>query len=320
MDILTVKAQIKNKTPDKFYIFTGDEWEVQRIYVNKIIECGSFQRMNNDSVAGVFTKLRNKSIFSKPTCYVIRDDAEFIKNETAWSKVEEVLEDNIIILELSNIDKRSKFYKHYKDKIIDFERLSDDVLIKYIQREIDLSERNCRRLIDICDGNYGRILLEIDKIRCYALYAYPEVGNEDNSGDYNRSFEELLKDGTIYQPPKDMVFDWVDAVLRRKINDAFSLYAECERKGVSVLVMLSVLYTNTKQVLQVQDCMREHADIAKSTGLSSYQIKLAKDKCGYYGIGELLYMLKCIRATEVGIKIGKVDEKTAIPKLLVDIL
>lgn len=320
MDILTVKAQIKNKTPDKFYIFTGDEWEVQRIYVNKVIECGSFQRMNNDSVADVFAKLKNKSIFSRPTCYVIRDDAEFVKNETAWQKVEDALDDNIIILELSNIDKRSKFYKHYKDKIIDFERLSDDVLIKYIQREINLSERSCRRLIDICDGNYGRILLEIDKIRCYAFYMYPEVGNEDNSGDYNRSFEELLKDGTIYQPPKDVMFDWVDAVLRRKINDAFSLYFECERKGVSVLVMLSVLYTNTKQVLQVQDCMREHADIAKSTGLSSYQIKLAKDKCGYYGIGDLVYMLKRIRATEVGIKTGKVDEKTAILKLLVDIL
>ena len=316
MDILTVKAQIKNKTPDKFYIFTGAEWEVQRIYVNKVIECGSFQRMNNDSVADVFTKLRNKSIFSKPTCYVIRDDAEFVKNETAWQKVEDVLDDNIIILELSNIDKRSKFYKHYKDKIVDFERLSDDVLIKYIQREINLSERNCRRLIDICDGNYGRILLEIDKIKNYMLFAERHLYDVDA----DEAFIELVDSGTIYQPPKDMMFDWVDAVLRRKINDAFSLYAECERKGVSVLVMLSVLYTNTKQVLQVQDCMREHADIAKSTGLSSYQIKLAKDKCGYYGIGELVYMLKCIRATEVGIKTGKVDEKTAIPKLLVDIL
>ena len=137
---------------------------------------------------------------------------------------------------------------------------------------------------------------------------------------YDEAFEILLKDGTIYQPPKDVMFDWVDAVLKRKINDAFRLYAECERKGVSVLVMLSVLYTNTKQVLQVQDCMREHADIAKSTGLSSYQIKLAKEKCGHYGIGELVYMLKCIRTTEVGIKTGKVDEKTAIPRLLVDIL
>lgn len=317
MDILTVKAQIKNKKPDKFYIFTGDEWEVQRIYVNKVIECGSFRRMNNDSVADVFNKLRNKSIFSRPTCYVIRDDAEFVKNETAWSKVEEVLDDNIIILELSNVDKRSKFYKHYKDKIVDFERLSDDVLIKYIQREINLSERNCRRLIDICDGNYGRILLEIDKIKHYPIYT--TVENKSNLSE-DSAFEWLIAEGVIYQPPKDMMFDWVDAVLKRKINEAFSLYAECERKGVSALVMLSVLYTNTKQVLQVQDCMREHADIAKSTGLSNYQIKLAKEKCGHYGIGELVYMLKCIRTTEVGIKTGKVDEKTAIPRLLVDIL
>ena len=320
MEVVVVKNQIKNKQLDKFYIFTGDEWEVQRVYVDKIIECGAFQRKSVDTIAEVFSKLKSKSILSKPTCYVIRDDAEFLKNETAWQSVEDALDENIIILELSDIDKRSKFYKHYKDKIVDFERLSDDMLITYIQRKIDLSERNCKRLIDICERDYGRILLEIDKIRRYVSTDRPLFGHGKNSTEEDCCFEMLVKDGTIYQPAKDALFDFVDAVMKRRTNEAFELYQQCERKGIAVMIILTVLYANVKQVLQVQDCMRESANIAKTTGLSSYQIKLAKEKVGRYSIGELVYMLQSIRAIEIGIKVGKVDEKTAIPELLVKVL
>ena len=62
---------------------------------------------------------------------------------------------------------RATFYKHYKDEIIDFEPLPDGILKKYIQKEIALSDKSCQKLIDICEHDYGRILLEIDKIKRY---------------------------------------------------------------------------------------------------------------------------------------------------------
>ena len=78
-----------------------------------------------------------------------------------------LLGDNMLIHLLTIVDKRTKFYKAYKDAIIEFERLSDTMLKKYIQKEIKLSERNTERLIDVCEHDYGRILLEIDKIKRY---------------------------------------------------------------------------------------------------------------------------------------------------------
>lgn len=308
MDITTVRKHIKEKAPESFYIFTGDEWAIQQIYVQKLSQCRNYQVMRADSVSVVFSKLKNKSILSRPVCYVIRDDNDFVKNETAWQKVEQSLEDNMLILELTNVDKRGKFYKYYKDKIVVFEKLSDDVLVKYIQREIELSNKTCKRLIDVCESDYGRILLEIDKIKQYAIDSY------DNA------FETLLKEGVIYQPPKDVMFDWVDTVIRHKVAEAFELYNECERRGVSPLVMLSVLYNNAKQVLQVQDCMREKVNIEKSTGLTGYQVNMIKQKCGYYSIGDLVHMIKQIRNTEIGIKTGKIEDKTSIPLLMLNIL
>lgn len=135
---------------------------------------------------------------------------------------------------------------------------------------------------------------------------------------YDEAFEKLLVDGTIYQPPKDAIFDFVDAVLRHEVNKSFELLGECYNIGEATMVMLSVLFNNTKNVLQVQAC--NNSDIAKSTGLTGWEIKLAKEKLGYYDDDYLVYMLRQIQKIESGIKQGKIDEDIAMQYLLSVIL
>lgn len=306
MEIIDVRQQIQNKKLDNFYIFTGPEWTVQKIYIDKIAACRQYNILHVDTVSSVFAKLKNKSIFVTPVCYVIRDDTDFIKNEEAWSKLEQTLDKNIIILQLTSVDKRSKFHKRYSDKIVTFSRLSTEVLTKYIQKELPLSNDSCKRLIEVCEQDYGQILLELDKIRNFG------------DTDYDNVLIQLLKSGVIYQPPQDVMFDWTDAFLRRKVKETFELYEECKEKGVSPLVMLSVLYTNVKQVLQVQDCLRENVNIEHSTGLNSYQVRIVREKCGHYSIGELVSIMKRIREYEIGIKTGKIEDVTALPLLMVN--
>jgi DNA polymerase III delta subunit len=109
----------------------------------------------------------------------------------------------------------------------------------------------------------------------------------------------------------------VDAVLKHEVNKAFDLLEQCYAVGESTIVLLSVLYTNIKQVLQVQSCKSN--DIAKSTGLTSWQIKCAKEKMGHYSIGDLVYMLKLVRDTEMKIKTGEIEEQMAVPYVMVNI-
>lgn len=168
MDVGTLKSHIKLKTIPAYLIFAGDEWKVQEIYINQIAKVTGKKVQRIENVSCIFKKLQNKSFIQTGNIYIVRDDKDLMQDEKLQDRIEQVLGDDILIHILTNVDKRTKFYKQYKDAIIDFERLSDVMLKKYILKEIKLSERNIQRLIDICEHDYGRILLEIDKIKRYA--------------------------------------------------------------------------------------------------------------------------------------------------------
>lgn len=169
MNVSTIKNQIKTRQIDDYYIFTGPEWEVQRIYIKQIARVAEADISYIDSVGDVYNKLKNKSFISKPICYVVRDDKELMQNEKLQKQIDAgLLGHNILVHALTSADKRTKYYKTYKDKVAEFEPLTDVILRKYIKKEIELSDKNCDKLIAVCGHDYGRILLEIDKIKRYA--------------------------------------------------------------------------------------------------------------------------------------------------------
>ena len=310
MDITAVKQQIQKKEPQHFYIFVGEEVEVMDIYINKIAECINVKPTRADSVEEVLPKITSNSLFSTPQCYVIREDKEFIKSDAVQDFFDEKIQSqNIVILTFYTLDKRTKFYKAYTDSIVFFERLNEQILSKYVHRKIELSERNTRMLIDVCECDLSRIYLEIDKVISYA---------EKTGCSNDQSFVALLESGTIYEPPYDAIFDFVDAVLKRKPKLAYNLYQQCQAIGEANLTLLSVLYTNAKAVLQVQSCTSN--DIAKSTGLTGFQIKLAKEKCGVYKNRELVNLMKLIQRVERGIKTGEIEDGLSVDYVLVNTL
>lgn len=320
MDVSSLKAQIQTKQIPSHLIFSGSEWAVQKIYIQQIAKIKNQQLVYVDSIADIYSKLKNRSFVSTAVCYVVRDDKELLSNEKLQSQIDNgLLADNTLIHLLTSVDKRTKYYKQYKDTIIEFEPLNDAILKKYIKKIIPaFTDKNCDKLIDICEHDYGRILLEIDKIKRYALWMYPEVGHEDESGDYNRTLDDLLKDGTIYKPPYDAIFDLVDAILDRKVNKSFDLLRQSYAVGEATLVMLSVLYNNAKAVLQVQTC--NSSDKSKSTGLTTWQIKCASKYVERYSTAELKHMLKLIAKCEFGIKSGRIEDAVVMEYLLIHIL
>lgn len=310
MDITVVKQQIQKKEVQHFYIFVGEEIEVMKVYIDKIAECINVKPTRADSVADIMPKLTSNSFLSTPQCYVIREDNEFIKSDAVQDFVDEKIQNqNIVILCFYSLDKRTKFYKAYNSSIVEFNRLNERNLSVLIAQKIQLSERSTKMLMEICEFDLGRIYLEIDKIKTYS---------ECNKLTYEASLTELINAGTIYEPPYDAIFDFVDAVLKRKVKLAYNLYQQCRDIGESNLALLSVLFTNAKAVLQVQSCTSK--DIAKSTGLTGWQIKCAKDKCGYYRNRELVQMMRIVQNTEKGIKTGEIEESMAIEYVLVNVL
>ena len=128
----------------------------------------------------------------------------------------------------------------------------------------------------------------------------------------------MLKDGTIYQPPYDAIFDLVDAILDRKVNRAFDLLQQAYDVGEATMVMLSVLYTNAKAVLQVQTYKGD--EITKGTGLSAWQVKNARAHVGKYSDEALIYIVQLCQKVECGIKSGRIEEQFAMQYILTHIM
>lgn len=308
MEVNEIKHHIQTKQFNKFYIFAGIEWKIQQIYIRMISKTAGKELRYIDSISDIHSKLNNSAFVQKSYVYVVRDDKELIQNEKLQHQLESMLKDNMLILLLTTLDKRLKFYKTYKDTIVEFEPLKSSILMKYIQNEINLSNNSCEKLMEVCEYDYGRCLLEIDKIKNHAKATKAEDM-------LNNVFELLLFDGTIHTPPKDAIFDFVDAILDRKIKLAFELYNQCLAVGEATMVMLSVLYNNTKAVLQVQTC--ESSDVSKSTGLTGFQIMNAKKHCNKYFVHELLNIMKKCQYCQQSMVTGTMDEEFVMEYLLV---
>jgi len=299
MEINAVKKQIMGKNLDPFYIFTGDEIEAQRIYINKIAEVTGRTVERTDSVA--FALRKRTGLIPRPTLYVVRDDKEFMQAENAWDEIDALLGDKMLIFQITTVDKRTKFYNFFKDKVVTFNYMDVDVLYKYVQKEISLSDEHTEQLIMLCEQNYGRILLEIDKVQQYT---------QETNVAPDEAFSRLVEDGTIHRPPTDAIFAFTDAVLRADPYRAYMLLEDCKAIGEPSLRLISVLYTNMKRVLQVQTCAS--SDVCATTGLSQWDVKCAKKNLGFWGGADLVQFLKVLQAVEKGIKTGEVDDAVAV--------
>lgn len=313
MDVATLKVKIKSKQIPNYLIFTGPEWKVQQIYIQQIAKVMKLEVVRLDSYREVYSKIRSNALISSSKLFIVRDDTELLSNDKITSQsILSALQSNLFIHILTTVDKRKKYYKDNQDRIVDFEPLSDSALKKYIKREVNLSDDNCQRLIEFCEHDYGRCLLEIDKIKITANV--PEFRDVAEDG----IFLELLDDGAIYQPPYDAIWDLTDAILDRKVNTAFNLLEKAYAYGEATMVMLSVLYNNAKAVLQVQSYSGNN--LSKGTGLTGWQIKNAKKHVGKYRDSELVRMMRIIQQTESGIKTGQIEDEMAMAYLLVRVL
>ena len=309
MNVTDIKRDIKDGTIKPFYVFTGDEYGVQTLYINKMAQVLGYSVVRLENLASGWKTMTGNSLLTSPSVYVVRDDKDLLQDPALVNRIEAgAIQKNILVLLITDIDKRGSFYKTFENKVVHFTHLDPEVLIKYIQVKQPLSDKNCSKLIQLCEADYSRILLELDK-----LTRYIEATGED----CNKAFGYLLEQGVFYIPPQDAIFDLVDAVLKRQPERSFLLLEHCVEHGEPAMVLLTVLYTNFRQVLQVITCK---GDPVQSTGLTTWVIKCAKERAGYYSGKELVSILRLIRKVQQDIITGQIEDEQAVPYILARVL
>ena len=306
MEIADLKKQIKSGEFDKTYIFCGEEHTIMKIYLNMIADKSGCEISYVDSLMDLMTGAKTKSLVPVHHLYVIMDDKEYLTNEKMWDKFKG-LKDDIVVFYYTTTDKRLKFWKQNKDKAVEFVKLDNRILTKYIQKEAPFfTEDMCNELITACENDYGRISFEVDKIRHYCRA-------EKVKGDF--VFRKFMDEGVIYRNPQDAIFDFVAAVLERNPAKAYDLLQQSKAIGEANLTLLSVLYNNIKTLLQVQS-----GKSWKELGLNGFAVKNVAPFKNNYSNDELVNAMKIIREVETGIKTGKIPDELAVEYFLVQVI
>jgi DNA polymerase III subunit delta len=292
------------------YILSGEEIGIMNYYINQI----NRQRIRYDTVQEAVIESSRSGKLTKPKCFVVRDDNSFIKDESVWDVVKNAMTKDVLILCITNIDKRSKFYKKFKDDIIWFEKLDADMLIKYLLNDIKemdkLRQSELKKFIEICDFDYSRMMNELDKIKNYAEFKRIQP---------SEAYRTLQQQGAFYEPIGDITFKFTDSIIERKAQKAYEYSVKAKNIGESEILTLSVLYNSFKNIFMYQGLGSDRSNPSKRTGLTPWQVRQAKEKADYYSDYELLKIIKLIQEIEYGIKTGVIPIEISIDYLLIKI-
>lgn len=305
-----------------YLVLYGQEQTVLDMYIKQIVSVTQSHAVYVDTVASVIKHCGKKSLNKSVKCYIVSDDLSYIKAETVWDKIKKDFKKSkdYLILRYHTLDKRDKFSHNNKENLTEFAHLSTEVLQQYIYRDLpDLSEKNALSLIDYCNHDYGRILMEIDKIKQYIEY------NTVRRDDYyvpevNSVFKILDKQGLFHKEIGDITFELTNAVLGGYTDQAIVKLDEARRKGEPAMMIASILYNGFRNLLAYQGLGKNKQGALERTGLTKGELYGCTKNIGGYSLSEVKRNMLFCQQVEAGIKMGTIDESIALDYLVLHCL
>ncbi len=305
MELVDLMKRISSNDIPHFLILFGEEQTILNIYLTHILEVTNTKRISADSLSYVMQNINKKSLDKSIKLYVVQDDMAFLKAENSWETVRNTPTKDYIILRYHSLDKRSAFVKKNQQNLVEFSRLTKEVLQTYIAKDLpDLSEKNSSKLVEYCNYDYGRILMEIDKIKQYSSIRTDLT--------IDSCFVQLDKQGLFHKEIGDITFELTNAVLGGYTETAIQKLDEAKRKGEPAMMIVSILYTGFRNLLAYQGLGSNKQGAMERTGMTKGELYGCTKNVGGYSIAEVKRnMLKC-QEIEAGIKMGTIDEDIAL--------
>lgn len=254
MDIVALQKQIKSKNTDNFYIFVGENIGLMNIYANKFPNPS--RQISFDEVKMTLT---TKNIFDTTTkTYIIRDDKECFQDK----KNIEILKDfkyNKVILMFTEYDKRSIWYKEFKDRVVEFNQMTAKQLNKVVRDELDVKDdKFIDELVSRCSNDYSQVINTCDQLKHIK----------------GRFIIKLLD--SICPPPIDAsIFALVKYIIRADKRCMTELQV-LQALGEPSLKILASLQTNLETVYK---CLKFDSATCESMGIKSWIWKTNRNDC-----------------------------------------
>lgn len=308
MNIAELKKDMKANNLAGLYIFTGEEIYIRNLYIEQIVDLG-FIWKELPTVAELFKSVGTTKLIQKPTLYVIRDDMDFIKQDsTVWDKLVAWVNNSVnkVILIYNNIDKRNKFFKTFEENTVKFEKLSETVLLKYVQKETDISRENALDLIHRCDSNFNLCLLELNKVIMFSL---------SNNISIDEAYRKCCADHIVLDLPKESLEKYITAVMNKDFSLAIEISNDFDFTEEPPLKILAFLYNSFEALFAVVAYESGLSLKKNESGANFWAVKNAEIFGMKWQIKQVRDMMDFIQFLESGIKMGMVSADAAIPML-----
>lgn len=308
MNIVELKKDMKANNLAGLYIFAGEEIYIRNLYIEQIVDLG-FIWKELPTVAELFKSVGTTKLIQKPTLYVIRDDMDFIKQDsTVWDKLVAWVNNSVnkVILIYNNIDKRNKFFKTFEENTVKFEKLSETVLLKYVQKEADISRENALDLIHRCDSNFNLCLLELNKVIMFSL---------SNNISIDEAYKKCCADRVVLDLPKESLEKYITAVMNKDFSLAIEISNDFDFTEEPPLKILAFLYNSFEALFAVVAYESGLSLKKNESGANFWAVKNAEIFGIKWQIKQVRDMMDFIQFLESGIKMGIVSADAAIPML-----
>lgn len=295
LGLLDLQTQIREGSLLPFYIFTGEEIELQNIYLKQM---GNVIRV--DRVADIYNKITSKLISGKFAVYVVRDDMDFIKSEKTWSSISDRIRNVVLVIQVTTPNKCKKFIKELNDCVVEFNHMTTKQLLNVVN--MDCSVSNKQYFIEACNNDLNTINNYLDIFKRAGI----------------KELNKKIVDEYIPTKEDVTVFQLADAVMRKDEQLTFRLLDRLLEDKNNVMGIIYAIYSQLHKCVLVEG-YRGEKNISKVTGINSWICNnILRDN--RIEPSKLLTALRLVQKYDKGIKTGKYDGVIACYSLIVEIL
>lgn len=295
LGLLDLQTQIREGSLLPFYIFTGEEIELQNIYLKQM---GNVIRV--DRVADIYNKITSKLISGKFAVYVVRDDMDFIKSEKTWGSISDRIRNAVLVIQVTTPNKCKKFIKELNDCVVEFNHMTTKQLLNVVNMNCSVS--NKQYFIEACNNDLNTINNYLD--------IFKRVGIKELNKKIVDEYIPTKEDVTVFQ--------LADAVMRKDEQLTFRLLDQLLEDKNNVMGIIYAIYSQLHKCVLVEG-YRGEKNISKVTGINSWICNnILRDN--RIEPSKLLTALRLVQKYDKGIKTGKYDGVMACYSLIVEIL
>lgn len=302
-DIVTIRDELRRGFVRGTYIFYGPNLELIRNYITQICKITGFDLKYEDECRSIIGLSKQKTFISNDYVYVVMNDTPFTKQQDDWRVFRNLKLKSVVILVYTDLKKNTKFYQEFEKDFTIFDAMKPQAMIKSLANKFGVESDLANRLINRCDGDFGRCLLECNKVDMYCKI--------HGIKDFNDGLEYCFENNLICISSLNTVQNFIESFLDEDPTRCWLYLTIMQRNNEPVFMILWDLYYAIKSVHKLQSTKNwQYID-------SKVQERFG-DFIGVYEERDLIYAIRYITKMDYQIKSGKLDSSIAIEKFLID--